>query len=77
MSSIKTRDGIPVEKDSNKYKGHIFYDENGVGYRCLGYNEKLKDCVYKNLQTNVQVVGCMDGFYYNNPKLLSYSIGGL
>lgn len=62
-----TKDGVEVDSSSDKYKGHIFYDEDGVGYKCLGYEKKLGDCVYLNLKTNQEVVGCMDGFYYNKP----------
>jgi len=62
-----TKDGVTVERASDKYKGHIFYDADGTGYKCLGYNPKLDDCVYRNLKTNVEVVGCMEGFYFNNP----------
>lgn len=62
-----TKDGVTVERASDKYKGHIFYDADGTGYKCLGYNPKLDDCIYRNLKTNVEVVGCMDGFYFNKP----------
>jgi predicted ABC-type ATPase len=64
---ISTKDGVKVEKRSNKHKGHIFFDEEGGKYQCLGYFPKLDDCVYLNLQNKKEVVGCMDGFYYNNP----------
>lgn len=65
---VFTKDGIKVNRKSDKNKGHIFYDEDGNGFKCLGYNPKLDDCVYLNLQNNKEVVGCVKGFYYNNPK---------
>lgn len=65
--TVFTKDGIEVETGNNKYKGHVFYDEKGGKYTCLGYNEKLEDCVYMNEQTGKEVVGCMDGFYFNDP----------
>jgi hypothetical protein len=68
-NTVKTKDGVELEKRSNKHKGHIFYDEQGVGYECLGYFPKLDECVYMNLKTKKEVVGCMDGFFYNNPTL--------
>ncbi len=68
-NTVKTKDGVELEKRSNKHKGHIFYDEKGVGYECLGYFPKLDECVYMNLKTKKEVVGCMDGFFYNNPTL--------
>ena len=67
-NTVKTKDGVEVEKGSNKYKGHIFYDDKGQGYECLGYFPKLDDCVYRNTKTKVEVVGCMDGFYFYKPK---------
>ncbi|MEI7960732.1 MAG: hypothetical protein WCI04_00190 [archaeon] len=66
--TVFTKDGVEVEKGTNKYKGHIFYDEDGGKYKCLGYFPKLDDCVYENLQTGKEVVGCMDGFYFKDPK---------
>lgn len=67
MKTVFTKDGVEVEKGTNKYKGHIFYDEDGGKYKCLGYFPKLDDCVYENLQTGKEVVGCMDGFYFKDP----------
>ena len=67
--TVKTKDGVTVKKGSDEYKGHIFYDEKGVGYECMGYFPKLDDCVYKNLETGNEVVGCMDGFYFENPAV--------
>ena len=64
---VKTKDGVELHKASNEYKGHIFYDENGGKYKCLGYFPKLEDCVYLDIQTGNEVVGCMSGFYYNDP----------
>jgi len=64
---VTTKDGVKVIKGTNDYKGHIFYDENGGMYECLGYFPKLDDCKYLNLQTRKEVVGCMDGFYFSNP----------
>lgn len=65
--TVITKDGVTVKKASNEYKGHIFYDEHGNQFKCLGYYPKLEECVYLDLQTGNEVVGCMDGFYYNNP----------
>ena len=65
---VQTKDGVSVNRKSDENKGHIFYDENGNGFKCMGYNAKLDDCVFLNLQTNKEVVGCVKGFYYNNPK---------
>jgi len=67
-NTVRTKDGVEVEKGNSKYKGHIFYDDEGQGYECLGYFPKLDDCVYRNTKTKVEVVGCMDGFYFNKPK---------
>jgi hypothetical protein len=66
-NSVLTKDGVKVEKRSNKYKGHIFYDEKGGSYQCLGFYPKFDECVYLDLQTGKHVVGCMDGFYFSNP----------
>ena len=66
-NTVFTKDGVEVEKHSNKYIGHIFYDEVGNGYECLGYSPKLQDCVYRNVNTGIPVVGCVTGFYYNDP----------
>jgi hypothetical protein len=76
-NTVKTKDGVELEKRTNKHKGHIFYDEKGVGYECLGYFPKLDDCVYMNLKTKKEVVGCMDGFFYNNPTLKKKTGGGI
>ena len=66
-NTILTKDGVKVAKGSNKYKGHVFYDEKGVGYKCLGFFPEIDDCMYKNLSTGNEVIGCMKGFYFNNP----------
>lgn len=66
-STVLTKDGIEVEKGTQKYKGHVFFDEKGGKYTCMGYFPKLDDCVYMNEQTKLEVTGCMDGFYFNNP----------
>jgi hypothetical protein len=63
-----TKDGVKVEKGTDKYKGHIFYEEDGSAYRCLGYFPKIDDCVYENVESGNKIVGCMDGFYFNNPN---------
>ena len=79
VKTVFTKDGVEVEKGTDKYKGHIFYHSDGVGYMCLGYFPNLDDCMYRNMETGTEVVGCMDGFYYNNPMILtpSYSHGGM
>lgn len=65
--TVFTKDGVEVEEHSDKYIGHIFYDADGGKYRCIGYFPKLDDCVYLDLQKDIEVVGCMDGFYFNDP----------
>lgn len=67
LGTVFTKDGMEVEKGTNKYNHHTFFDEEGTGYECLGYFPELDDCKYRNLKTDVEVVGCMDGFYYYNP----------
>ncbi len=69
IQTVTTKDGVEVEKGAgaDKYKDHIFFDENGGKYECLGYFPQLEDCVYKNLTTGEKVVGCMSGFYFNDP----------
>lgn len=66
-NTVFTKDGVEVEKGSDKYKDHVFYDETGIGYKCLGYFPKLDDCVYINLKTKLEVIGCMDGFFWSDP----------
>ena len=66
---VKTKDGVSVEKKSDKNKGHIFFDEEGKGYKCLGYSEQLDDCVFLRLSDEVEVVGCVKGFFYNKPRM--------
>src|SRR3972149_6935508 len=34
---VLTKDGIEVERKSDSNKGHIFYDEDGNGFQCIGY----------------------------------------
>ena len=65
--TVFTKDGVKLEKRSNKYKGHIFYCELGNKFRCKGFEPRFGDCVYEDLQTGNDVVGCVDGFYFNNP----------
>ena len=65
--TVFTKDGVEVEEHSDKYKGHIFYDADGGKYRCIGYLPRIDDCVYLDLQKDIEVVGCMDGFYFNDP----------
>ena len=87
VKTVFTKDGVEVEKGTDKYKGHIFYHSDGVGYMCLGYFPNLDDCKYRNMETGTEVVGCMDGFYYNNPMMahggmmhegkMDYSHGGM
>ena len=62
-----TKDGVKVEKGSDKYKGHIFYEEDGTAFECLGYHPEIDDCIYKNVETGQHIVGCMDGFYFKKP----------
>jgi hypothetical protein len=64
---VETKDGMMLFRKDPELKEHIFYDKKGVGYECLGYKEKLDDCVFLNLETKKEVVGCVDGFYYENP----------
>ena len=71
---FRSKDGVELEKRSNKYKGHIFYCEKGIGFKCLGFNPKLDECTYKNMETGVEVSGCVSGFYFSNP--LKKSLGG-
>lgn len=73
--TVFTKDGVELNKGTQEYKGHVFYDENGKGYECLGYFPKLDDCVYKDIETGNEVIGCMDGFYFNNPA--EFFLGGL
>ena len=79
VKTVFTKDGVEVEKGTDRYKGHIFYHSDGVGYMCLGYFPNLDDCMYRNMETGVEVVGCMDGFYYYDPMIFipSYSHGGM
>ena len=72
---IYTKDGVKLNRKSDKNKGHIFYDESGNKFKCLGHNEKLDDCVYLNMQTQKEVVGCLKGFYYNNPLQMAHGGG--
>src|ERR1017187_6913872 len=65
--TVFTKDGVELEKQSNKYKGRTFYDENGGAYKCKGYSKRLGDCIYTDMQKNIDVVGCVSGFYYKNP----------
>ncbi len=69
---VFTKDGVEVKKASNKYRGHVFFDADGLQYKCLGYFPKLGDCVYLNIKTNTEVVGCMDGFYFNDPTKMAH-----
>lgn len=71
-----TKDGVKVEKGTDKYKGHIFYEEDGTAFECLGYFPKLDDCIYREVETGRDVVGCMDGFYFNKPTAAKKAKGG-
>lgn len=64
---VFTKDGVELDKKSNKYRGHTFYCDLGKKFKCKGYNEKLDDCTYTN-EAGTEVVGCVSGFYYNKPK---------
>lgn len=75
IETVTTKDGVVVEKGTDKYKGHIFFDEDGGKYVCLGYNPKLEDCEYTNVQTGFTVVGCMTGFYFNDPTSTIAKVG--
>jgi len=64
---VYTKDGVPVNRRSNEHKDHVFYHEDGTKYKCLGYSEKLDDCVFQTIPEGTKVVGCVKGFYYNDP----------
>lgn len=64
----KTMDGYSIVRENVSNKGRIFYDGNGVRYKCQGYNPKIQDCVYLNLKTGKHVVGCVEGMYLKNPR---------
>ena len=63
-----TKDGVKVDKGTDKYKNHIFYEEDGTAFKCLLYFPNIDDCIYENVETGQHVVGCMDGFYFKKPK---------
>lgn len=64
-----TKDGVAVETNTDKEKDHIFYDEQGNQYKCLGYNSTIEEATYLDVKNNTEVTGCMCGFYYNDPTI--------
>lgn len=63
--TVTTKDGFDIKKKSNEHKGHIFYSPNDdTEFLCLGFDEKIDDCFYINLDTKDVVVGCADGFRF-------------
>ena len=68
-NKVLSKDKVALNRNSNEYVGHTFYDSNGIGYVCMGYSEKFKECVFLNTATLKEVVGCMDAFYYSYPTI--------
>jgi hypothetical protein len=63
---IMTRDDKEVDRKSRKNIGKTFYEENGKAWKCKGYNEKLKECIFED-SDGKEISACLKDMYTSNP----------
>lgn len=64
--TIKTRDGIEINRKDKKNEGKTFYDENGKAWKCKGYNAKLDECILED-SDGKEISACLKDMYTKNP----------